>query len=119
MTQHNITGVRGNHDQKVVEWRAWIEWIESMPAGRKWLAAVESKWQKDVNEEIAAWTKEHDGQYEDEVEDETDPEDWVKKQKKKWNKTDRKWWDKIPEGWEMFSDHYKIARCGSIDSGVT
>lgn len=26
MQERNIIGVRGNHDQPVVQWRAWMEW---------------------------------------------------------------------------------------------
>lgn len=29
ISTHNVTGVRGNHDQKVIEWRGWIEWVLS------------------------------------------------------------------------------------------
>lgn len=41
LTAANTTGVRGNHDQKVIEWRAWFDWVESYPHGAEWLAAVE------------------------------------------------------------------------------
>lgn len=41
MTKHNITGVRGNHDQKVVEWRGWIHWIEKQKGGKEWLEEAE------------------------------------------------------------------------------
>ena len=41
MAKHNITGVRGNHDQKVVEWRAWIHWIEKQKGGKEWLKKAE------------------------------------------------------------------------------
>lgn len=39
----NVTGVRGNHDQKVIEWAAWIEWVVSHHGGRAWLKDMESK----------------------------------------------------------------------------
>ncbi|CAG7852860.1 SubName: Full=Uncharacterized protein {ECO:0000313/EMBL:CCA72927.1} [Serendipita indica DSM 11827] len=39
----NVTGVRGNHDQKVIEWRQWIEWVQSHHGGRAWLRDMESK----------------------------------------------------------------------------
>lgn len=29
MAYSNVTGVRGNHDQKVIEWRSWIQWVQS------------------------------------------------------------------------------------------
>lgn len=28
MASRNVTAVRGNHDQKVIEWRSWINWSE-------------------------------------------------------------------------------------------
>jgi len=37
-------GVRGNHEQQVIEWRAWIEWVESHDAGKKWLTELERKY---------------------------------------------------------------------------
>jgi len=39
----NVTGVRGNHDEKVIEWRAWIEWVQSQRGGRAWLKDMEAK----------------------------------------------------------------------------
>ncbi|KZT58111.1 Metallo-dependent phosphatase [Calocera cornea HHB12733] len=38
---HNVKGVRGNHDQKVIGWRIWQDWVESIPAGKQWLRRVE------------------------------------------------------------------------------
>ena len=43
MTTHNVTGVRGNHDQKVIEWRGWIDWVESHEEGAEWLTELEKK----------------------------------------------------------------------------
>ncbi|TRM64716.1 Metallo-dependent phosphatase-like protein [Schizophyllum amplum] len=87
MSSHNITGVRGNHDQKVIEWRGWIDWIRAQPGGRKWLDELEENYQD--NAEGKKLTE------------------WVESAKKK---DESKWWDKIPEGWKLFSDHYNIAR---------
>ncbi|KAI0065102.1 Metallo-dependent phosphatase [Artomyces pyxidatus] len=94
MTSHNITGVRGNHDQKVIEWRAWVEWMKGlgMGAGAMWLESIEAQW--------AAATRKSD----------VDEEMWVKAQRKKGTKEQRKWWDRVPKGWKIFGDHYKIAR---------
>ncbi|KZO96576.1 Metallo-dependent phosphatase [Calocera viscosa TUFC12733] len=41
LIERNIKGVRGNHDQKVIGWRIWQDWVESMPAGKQWLKRVE------------------------------------------------------------------------------
>ncbi|KAI0303840.1 Metallo-dependent phosphatase-like protein [Multifurca ochricompacta] len=80
---HNITGVRGNHDQMVIEWRAWLNWIETLEAGAgsRWLLDLEVKWE---NANLGG-----------ELEDDSD---------------DHKWWSRIPRGWKLFSDHYLIAR---------
>jgi len=46
------------------------------------------------------------------LEDNHDTEMWVKTQMRVGRK-DPKWWSKIPEGWVLFSDHYRIARAMS------
>jgi predicted phosphodiesterase len=46
MTLNNVTGVRGNHDQKVIEWRVWLEWIEEKPRGKQWLESLEKHWER-------------------------------------------------------------------------
>jgi predicted phosphodiesterase len=43
MASHNVTGVRGNHDQKVLEWRAWMEWIRGFEGGERWLVEVDER----------------------------------------------------------------------------
>ncbi|KAI0041916.1 Metallo-dependent phosphatase [Auriscalpium vulgare] len=100
MSMHNITGVRGNHDQKVLEWRAWIEWVRALGdgAGRAWLDGVEGRWLQEQR-----LTGPGKG-------DEFDADDWVEEQAKNSKKGDRRWWGRVPKGWKMFSDHYNIAR---------
>ncbi|KAG8852231.1 hypothetical protein FRB96_008877 [Tulasnella sp. 330] len=39
----NVTGVRGNNDQKVIEWYGWMSWVQSHPHGVKWLQAMEEQ----------------------------------------------------------------------------
>lgn len=99
LSTNNITGVRGNHDQKVIEWRAWLEWIGELEAGAgsQWLLDLEEKWEE--------------GNLDGELENNHDTEMWVKSQMRVGRK-ERKWWSKIPEGWVLFSDHYRIARYG-------
>jgi len=80
MATHNITGVRGNHDQIVIEWRGWLNYILSQPLGSKWLEEMERKSKK----EVKAYMK-HQGSG----------------------------WRTIPKGWDIFSDHYSIARAMS------
>ncbi|KIM24400.1 hypothetical protein M408DRAFT_331780 [Serendipita vermifera MAFF 305830] len=50
LSSANVTGVRGNHDQKVIEWAAWIEWVVSHHGGRAWLKDMESKSEEDLEE---------------------------------------------------------------------
>ncbi|KAL1680308.1 Metallo-dependent phosphatase-like protein [Schizophyllum commune] len=88
MSSHNITGVRGNHDQKVIEWRGWLNWIHAQPGGKKWLNALNDDWESHK------------------VDDDRLSE-WIEKAKKKHKS---KWWRKVPDGWKLFSDHYRIAR---------
>ncbi|KZV90864.1 Metallo-dependent phosphatase [Exidia glandulosa HHB12029] len=44
LSSNGILGVRGNQDQKVIEWRGWIEWVLSQKGGRKWLDKMERKY---------------------------------------------------------------------------
>ncbi|KAJ7903490.1 Metallo-dependent phosphatase-like protein, partial [Mycena olivaceomarginata] len=90
MAQNNITGVRGNHDQKVIEWRSWLEWIRGIDGGKRFLTDFHAK----------AKAASPD-----------DPEEWAEKHIKKIAK--RKWRMKIPDGWKILSDHYRIARAMS------
>lgn len=43
-SEANVTGVRGNHDQTVVEWRTWMEWVEGHRGGKTWLEKLERKY---------------------------------------------------------------------------
>jgi len=36
----NVSGVRGNHDQIVIEWRSWFDWVRSYPSGAKWFDSL-------------------------------------------------------------------------------
>ncbi|KAI0259903.1 Metallo-dependent phosphatase-like protein [Gloeopeniophorella convolvens] len=101
MSAHNVSGVRGNHDQKVIEWRAWMHWVEGAEAGAgsRWLSDLEEKWEAENSS--------------GNLEDDEDTEEWVKKQKQRGTKNHKKWWSKIPKGWQLFSDHYRVARAMS------
>lgn len=65
--RHNISAVRGNHDQQVVQWRGWIENVLSKKKGPKWLEKKERKARGD------------------------DDDDDVKVFKKKWKKIPEDW----------------------------
>jgi hypothetical protein len=100
MSEHNISGVRGNHDQQVIEWRTWLDWIHSLEggAGSRWLQELEEKWKE-----------ENQG---GELDDDSNTETWVGTQMLEGQK-DRKWWSRVPKGWKLFSDHYRIAKAMS------
>ncbi|CAK5268745.1 unnamed protein product [Mycena citricolor] len=87
MAAHNVTGVRGNHDQKIVEWRAWQDWIATLPGGGRWL-----------NDLYAAL----------DLAEPDDPEAWAVKYCK--HGDNKRWAQRIPAGWKMLGDHYRIAR---------
>ncbi|KAJ3506642.1 hypothetical protein NLJ89_g6761 [Agrocybe chaxingu] len=93
LASHNITGVRGNHDQQIIEWRGWLNWISSLPGGRCWLENLEKKWS--------------DSQEDD---DDLDLEFWMDNERTSSSKSDKKWWKLIPEGWVLFTEHYQLAR---------
>jgi len=94
LSTNNITGVRGNHDQKVIEWRGWLVWIKSLPGGLTWLEQVERKWNESWNEE-----------------EEAELGAWIEQQRCLSSpSSDKKWWKLVPKGWKLLGDHYKIAR---------
>jgi len=90
LTSNNITGVRGNNDQKVIEWRGWLDWIASLPGGKDWLDRLE----KIAPDKTVKWK----------------PRKWMREQRNAAPKSDKKWWKLIPHDWVLFSDHYKVAR---------
>ncbi|KAH7106360.1 Metallo-dependent phosphatase [Auriculariales sp. MPI-PUGE-AT-0066] len=49
LSSHNILGVRGNNDEKVLEWRGWIEWVSSQRGGIKWIRDMEIEFPEGVD----------------------------------------------------------------------
>lgn len=83
LAENNITGVRGNHDQKIIQWRAWVDEVLSQPGGKEWLEQKEKdkkKLELDSNESESA--------------------------KKRYKES----WKIVPKGWKFMGPHYKIAR---------
>lgn len=93
MSKHNISGVRGNHDQQVIEWRAWLDWIQGLEDRACWrrLLELEEKWKEDHQSGA--------------LKDDLDTQAWVETEMRKGKR-----WSRIPKGWKLFSDHYLIAR---------
>ncbi|KAL4062759.1 Metallo-dependent phosphatase-like protein [Scleroderma yunnanense] len=94
MDSNDIMGVRGNNDQAVIEWRAWRDWIQSLPGGRKWLDTIDSEHTPKDDED------------DDREEFHLGPDFWIQD-------TNKDWEEKIPQGWKLFGRHYKVARAMS------
>lgn len=90
LTAHNVIGVRGNHDQKIIAWRGWMDWFATLDGGKEWLSDLRSKW-------LAGRAR---GQ---------SLKSWVKEQRKESRGKDARWWGYVPEDWIPFGDHYRIA----------
>ncbi|TFK75219.1 Metallo-dependent phosphatase [Pluteus cervinus] len=96
LSSNNITGVRGNHDQNVVEWRGWLNWIHTLPGGSDWLA-----------DETAKWAHAHDKG--------TKLKIWNQRRRNECKKNDCGfWWKRIPKSWRLFGDHFKIAEAMTV-----
>lgn len=93
MSNNNITGVRGNHDQFVIGWKNWQDWIRQTKLGTRWLDNLERSWEEENRV----------------VNGNRDAREWVEREKQKSWKEHKSWWKKVPKGWHMFSEHYLIA----------
>lgn len=91
MTINNVTGVRGNNDQKVIEWKSWLDWFFTLHGAAEWLAGLESVWLEDHRKGHKL-------------------ESWVKSRRQSSRGKDAIWWKHIPKGWIPFNDHYRIAK---------
>ncbi|KAG1762720.1 Metallo-dependent phosphatase-like protein [Suillus occidentalis] len=92
MSSNRILGVRGNNDQKVIEWRAWMNWILSQPGGQEWLSVMDKRWPNlDGDKRLQR----------------TELEKWVEtSQYASWKKM-------VPAGWHPLGKHYRVARAMS------
>lgn len=86
LSTNHVLGVRGNNDQKVIEWKAWMDWVVSYPGAREWLEDIDSLWSHidgdESNAEFDTWLK----------------------------KSHRNWEPYVPGGWKLQGKHYKVAR---------
>lgn len=94
MANHDVAGVRGNHDQAVIDWKGWRDWISSTSAGKAWLRSLDDDWEKD-NDKTSSKA--------------LDPINWVKERRKNSPRKFKTWWRRVPHGWKMFNEHYLIA----------
>jgi hypothetical protein len=93
MSSNKILGVRGNNDQDVLKWRAWMDWMVSQPGGRKWLEKVDKH-----------WSDYDDGGKKGDIFPFDPWPSWMKKPD---------WGRRVPEGWKPLAEHYRIARAMS------
>lgn len=50
MSSNDIRGVRGNHDQQVLQWKGWVNYITGFPGGKEWLIDLERKSEQELRE---------------------------------------------------------------------
>jgi len=92
MSSNRILGVRGNNDQKVIEWRAWMNWILSSPGGQEWLSVMDRRWPKlDGDKRLQR----------------AELENWIETSKY------ASWKKMVPAGWYPLGKHYRVARAMS------
>lgn len=92
MSSNRILGVRGNNDQKVIEWRAWMNWILSKPGGQEWLSVMDKRWPNlDGDKRLQR----------------TELEKWVETSQY------ASWKNMVPTGWHPLGKHYRVARAMS------
>lgn len=94
LSRNNATGVRGNHDQMVIEWRGWLDWIKSRPGGPHWLECLEDKWSLAIKQDPFV-----------------DLDVWLENERKA--DESKQWWNLVPKGWVPLGDHYRIAKAMS------
>ncbi|KAH7915670.1 Metallo-dependent phosphatase-like protein [Hygrophoropsis aurantiaca] len=94
LSANKVKGVRGNNDQKVIEWRAWMDWILSLPGGEEWLIQKDKNWPKHRNFYDSMYLG-HDDAVDDAA--------------------NKHWGDRVPKGWAPLNKHYKVARAMSRD----
>lgn len=94
MAKHDVAGVRGNHDQAVIDWRGWRDWISLTSAGKAWLHSLDQDWERE-NKKAASKA--------------LDPINWAKERRKNAPRKFKTWWRRVPQGWKMFNEHYLIA----------
>ncbi|KAF9790489.1 calcineurin-like phosphoesterase [Thelephora terrestris] len=94
MAAHDVAGVRGNHDQAVIDWKGWRDWISSTSAGKAWLHSLDRDWENENSKTSS---------------NALDPIDWAKERRKNSPRKHKSWWRRVPRGWKMFNEHYLIA----------
>ena len=105
LSSNGIQGVRGNQDQKVIEWRGWITWAVSRPGGAEFLLAAQASWEKakKKGETLKSWNKQQRRRASEKTSSSlSDDEELM-------DKNTSKWWHYVPSDWILLSDPYMIA----------
>jgi len=102
LSSNGILGVRGNHDQDVIERRSWINWITSLDGGDVFLESAKLEWTnaKESGEKLKHWNERQHKRATKVLgkeDDNTMDEDTAK------------WWRRVPEDWVLFNDVYRLA----------
>jgi hypothetical protein len=104
LSSNEIQGVRGNQDQKVVEWRGWIAWINSKPGGEDFLRAARHSWEKaeKKGKDLKSWDKHQRRLALEKAENSISAD-------RSMDDNTARWWLRVPDGWLLFSDPYMVA----------
>ena len=94
MAEHDVAGVRGNHDQAIIDWKGWRDWISSTSVGEAWLRSLDNDWKKTHGKTSS---------------EALNPIDWVRERRRNSPRKFRSLWRRVPHGWKMFNEHYLIA----------
>ncbi|KAF8338342.1 Metallo-dependent phosphatase-like protein [Amanita rubescens] len=105
LSSNEIQGVRGNQDQKVIEWRGWIAWINSKPGGEDFLRTARHSWKKaeKKGKNLKSWNKHQRQLATEKVENSVSADQLFM------DDNTAKWWLQVPDGWLLFSDSYMVA----------
>lgn len=102
LSSNGILGVRGNHDQEVLERRSWINWITSLNGGDVFLETAELEWKnaKESGEKLKAWNKRQRQRA---------SKAFGKDDDNTMDRNTAKWWRRVPEDWVLFNDVHHLA----------
>ncbi|KIL67643.1 hypothetical protein M378DRAFT_177334 [Amanita muscaria Koide BX008] len=102
LSSNGILGVRGNHDQEVLERRSWINWITSLNGGDVFLETAELEWKnaKESGEKLKAWNKRQRQRA---------SKAFGKGDDNTMDRNTAKWWRRVPEDWVLFNDVHHLA----------
>ncbi|KAJ9094767.1 hypothetical protein QFC21_005927 [Naganishia friedmannii] len=108
LRKNKVKGVRGNHDEKVIEWRSWMRW-----AGKGYQSNLATQSNDDDDED--GWRKfidELDRQFPPNAEN----DELSESQRKQLEKELASKLKSFPKDWSWRSEHWKIARALSREN---